>query len=137
MRTIPFDVGVLLFGTLTPMCCGLLEAEPYLQPLSFERYLAPDVAGLLIGFASLIYFNLFRVTGSFIKFSIEYWLAGTTCYLLLTWIAIGLSLSRRQGLFSMESWGFELSMLFPRVTLLLGVGAGIIIFGYVVTKYSE
>jgi hypothetical protein len=138
MRTRSFYFGVFFFGTLTVMCLGLFEVDLYFHPQPLARYFAPEAAGVLLGLASLIYFYQFGVAGSFLRFSTEYWLAGATSYLLVNLIAIGIEVSREQGLFSIESWSHKLPILFfPRGTILLALGVGITLFGYVATKYNQ
>jgi hypothetical protein len=137
MRPKSFDLGIFLFAMLTIVDCRLLEAALYSQSEGFEKYLVPAAAGVLTGFVSLIYFRVFRAGGSLCRFALEYWLVGATSYLVLTWIAVGLSVSRAQGLFSLKLWSYELGSLFPRTIILMGLGIGMLCISYFGTRYSK
>jgi hypothetical protein len=137
MRPKSFDLGIFLFAMLTIVDCRLIEAALHSQLEGFEKYLVSAAAGVLTGFVSLIYFRLFCAGGSVRRFALEYWLAGATTYLLLTWMAVGLSVSRTQRLFSLNAWGHEFSWLFPRTTILLGLGIGILCLAHLATRSSQ
>jgi hypothetical protein len=130
MRSTPFNIGILIFATLVALVCNVLHEDmPTALQQSFTLSVVPISTGVLISFGSRIYFSWFVVSGNFSRFSLEYWLAGSICYLLMVSAVVGLSLARRQKLYVSADWVFEFStFVLPKALALVDIGIGIFIF---------
>lgn len=92
--------------------------------------------GVLLGFCALVYVTSLPVSAGVLRFAAEAWLAGATCYLLLTLLATGLELDREGMLVMMAAWASAVSSsLLPRAAALAELGAGILVFCFFAQIY--
>lgn len=137
MKIGPFNAGILIFATIVAAVCNVLCADNSLLETTVGSLRSFGI-GILIGLASLLYFANFVTVGNFIKFSFEYWLAGSTCYLLLTLAATALVLARKEKLLSASHWISELtSSVLIKMAVLAELGIGIVIFAVLVKRFQD
>jgi hypothetical protein len=83
-----FNIGILIFATVTALACHVLHAD-------MMSIVLPVAIGILVGFSSVVYFSYFVRSGNFFMFSIEYLLVSSMCYLLVILAAAVFSFARR------------------------------------------
>jgi hypothetical protein len=98
----------------------------------------PVSIGVLIGLISSLYFARVVGSGSFSGFSLEYWLAGSACYLAMVSAAIGLSLARQDKLSDPAGWVSEFAVsVLPKSLTLVDIGIGIFVFAFFANRYAK
>jgi hypothetical protein len=139
VKTTPFHVGIAIFATIVAMTCNGLAVE---VPATLQQAVmlsAPPVSiGVLIGLISCLYFARFVRSGSFPRFSLEYWLASSACYLVMMSAVIGLSLARRDKLSVPADWASEFAVsILPKSLTLIDIGIGIFVFSLFANQYLK
>jgi hypothetical protein len=129
MRDSSFKIAVLIFATTVGVACNGLE----LHMISNPSFVA---TGVLIGVVSLLYFGRFVALGGFFRFSVEYWLVGSVCYLLTTFLVSGLDLHRQALLFSPGAWtSLASTFILKRALSLAELGFGILVVAFFGNRY--
>lgn len=137
MKAGPFGIGILFFATVVAVA-GNTRQHDMAFLSSYTASLVNIAIGYLIGLTSLLYFSRFTIAGSFFKFSFEYWMAGSTCYLLVVLTVVGLGLARQQKLSWLSAWVSELSgTVFFNAVVLAELGIGVLVFAFLVKRYQE
>ena len=139
MKNTPFYVGILTFATIVAGIGSELRIETpdtLLQSITLSAL--PISVGILVGLGSRLYFSSFIASGSFSKFSLEYWLAGSTCYLLVVTVAASLSLARQHHVFVLTDWVFQFAAsVLPKSLILVDIGIGIFVFAFFANEYLK
>ena len=131
MNVSQFNIGILIFATVVALVCNVLQAD------MMSIVLAVAI-GILIGFGSLVYFSHLVVSGNFFRFSVEYWMVSSICYIFVVFAATGFSFARQEKLFILADWISELStFILPKAIVLIELGIGIVVFSFFANKYRN
>ncbi len=131
-----FSVGILVFGTSVAVLCKLVIRDIYFTTLMLN--VQPFVIGIIVALVSLLYFNFFVVQGNFFRFTFEYWLAGSICYLLVLMSVVGFDLYRKDRLSTIDGLISDFAdFVLPSAVVLIQIGVGTAIVSYFVSKYSS
>jgi hypothetical protein len=137
MKAAPFGAGILIFATIVALICNVPRVPTELQQFVILGMLIVSI-GVLVSIGSWVCFKCVTTSGSFLIFSLEYWLAGSTCYLLIALGGAGLSLVRRKKLYVLADWASEISAsVLPKALALVELGIGIFVFVFLANQYFK